>query len=263
MRGSLWFDLTARDFAALDPEKSIAVLPIAATEQHGPHLSVGTDAIIAGGMCAEVIRRLPKDTSALFMPVLAIGASGEHTRVPGTLSFTPETLLRILSEIGESVARSGFKKLVIVNSHGGNSEVMALAVRELRIRHAMLAVQSSWLKLGVPDSLFSDDDMRFGIHGGDYETSLMLHFAAERVRMAQAADFVPHSVHMADDYALLRLTGPISMGWIAEDMHPEGVAGEAHLATAKKGAKIAEHQAERFIALLRDVERFNLKDLAK
>jgi creatinine amidohydrolase len=258
----LWFDLTARDFATLDPARTIAVLPIAATEQHGPHLSVGTDAIIAGGLCAEVIRRLPKDLAALFMPVLAIGASAEHLRAPGTLSLSPETLLRMLAEIGDSVARAGLRKLVIVNAHGGNAEIMGLAVRDLRIRHAMLAVQASWQKLGLPEGLFSEEEMRFGIHGGDYETSLMLHFAAERVRMDRAADFTASGLRMAEDHALLRLTGPISMGWIAEDAHTEGVAGEAHRATAKKGAQTAAHLAERFIALLRDVERFDLKDLA-
>lgn len=257
-----WFDLTARDFASLDPARAIAILPIAATEQHGPHLSVGTDSIIAGGLCAEVMRRMPDDLTALFLPVQAIGASGEHIRSPGTLSLSPETMLRMLGEIGDSIARAGLRKLVIVNAHGGNSEVMGLAVRDLRIRHGMLAVQCSWMKLGQPDGLFSAEDLAFGLHGGDYETSLMRHFAPSRVRMENAADFVPSGLRMADDYALLRMTGPVAMGWIAEDAHREGVAGEAHLASAAKGAKAAAHMAERFIVLLRDVAAFPLESLA-
>lgn len=262
MRKALWFDLTSRDFEGLDPNKTIAVLPIAATEQHGPHLSVGTDAIIAGGLCAEVIRRLPAEVSALFLPVQAIGKSNEHIRSPGTLTFSAETLIRALTEIGESVARAGLKKLVIVNAHGGNVEVMGIVARELRVRSAMLVVQCSWSKLGLPEGVFSEEETAFGIHGGDYETSLMLHFGAERVRMDKARDFVPHSVRMADDYTLLRMTGPISLGWLAGDVHPEGVAGEAHLASAKKGAKAAEFQALRFIELLKDVTRFPLSELA-
>lgn len=262
MKKTHWFDLTARDFAALDPEKTIAILPIAATEQHGPHLSVGTDSIIAEGMCAEVVARLPEDLSVLFLPILMIGKSNEHLRSPGTLTLSAETLIRAWTEIGESVARAGLRKLVIVNSHGGNVEIQGIVARELRVRCNMLVAQTAWRRLGVPPGLFSEAESAFGIHGGDYETSVMLHFAQSRVKMDKAADFVPKSIAMARDYKQLRMTGFTSMAWIAEDNHPEGVAGEAHLASAEKGAQAAAFMAERFIELLRDVARFPLADLA-
>lgn len=262
MKKTHWFDLTARDFAVLDPERSIAILPIAATEQHGPHLSVGTDSIIAEGMCNEVIARLPDDLAALFLPIQMIGKSNEHLRSPGTLTLSAETLIRAWTEIGESVARAGLRKLVIVNSHGGNVEIQGIVARELRVRCDMLVAQTAWRRLGVPPGLFSETESAFGIHGGDYETSVMLHFAKNRVRMEKAADFVPKSIAMAKEYAQLRMTGFTSMAWIAEDNHPEGVAGEAHLASAEKGAQAAAFMAERFIELLRDVARFPLSDLA-
>lgn len=262
MRPVYWHDLTARDFTTLNPDKTIAVLPIAATEQHGPHLSVGTDTIIAEGMVGEVIARLPDDLHPLFLPVQAVGKSNEHIRDPGTLTLNAETLIQAWTQIGESVARAGIRKLILVNSHGGNVEVMGIVARELRVRCQMLVVQCAWRRLGVPQGLFSDIENTYGIHGGDFETSVMLHFAPHRVRMEKAANFIPKSIAMADKYRELRLTGFTSMAWLAEDNHVEGVAGEAHLATAAKGAAAAAYQAEKFIALLRDVTEFPLSELA-
>lgn len=262
MRKTQWFDFTAREFAALDKERAVAVLPIAATEQHGPHLSVGTDAIMGAGFCEEVVKRLPAELAVLFLPVFWVGKSNEHLRSPGTITLSPETLIRAWTEVGESVARAGLRKLVIVSSHGGNIEVQGIVARELRVRCNMLVVQTAWHRLGVPEGLFSEKEALFGIHGGDYETSAMLHFAPDRVRMEKATDFVPEAIRMAGTYSHLRMTGPTSMAWIAEDNHMEGVAGEAHLASAEKGARTAEFIALRFIELLEDIARFPLADLA-
>lgn len=262
MRKFHWFDLTSRDFQTLDPEKTVVVLPIAATEQHGPHLSVGTDSIIAQGMCDTVMRKLPAHLDVLFLPVQTVGKSNEHLRDPGTVTLTAQTLISAWTEIGESVARAGLKKLVIVNSHGGNVEVQGIVARELRVRCQMLVAQTAWRRLGVPQGLFSDIENNFGIHGGDFETSVMLHFAPARVKMEEAVDFVPNSIAYAQEYKQLRVTGFTSMAWIAEDNHSEGVAGEAHLATAEKGRQAVEFQTDRFIELLDDVAKFPLSNLA-
>ncbi len=262
MRKLHWFDLTSRDFQTLDPEKTVVVLPIAATEQHGPHLSVGTDSIIAQGMCDTVMKKLPAHLDVLFMPVQTVGKSNEHLRDPGTVTLTAHTLISAWTEIGESVARAGLRKLVIVNSHGGNVEVQGIVARELRVRCQMLVAQTAWRRLGVPQGLFSDIENNYGIHGGDFETSVMLHFAPNRVDMSKAVDFVPNSIRYAKEYKQLRVTGFTSMAWIAEDNHPEGVAGEAHLATAEKGRQAVEFQTDRFIELLEDVAKFPLSNLA-
>jgi creatinine amidohydrolase len=262
MRKLHWFDLTSRDFQKLDPEKTVVVLPIAAIEQHGPHLSVGTDSIIAQGMCDAVMKKLPAHLDVLFLPVQAVGKSNEHLRDPGTVTLTAQTLISAWTEIGESVARAGLRKLVIVNSHGGNVEVQGIVARELRVRCQMLVAQTSWRRLGVPAGLFSDRENTYGIHGGDFETSVMLHFAPTRVDMSQAVDFAPNAIRYAAEYKQLRVTGFTSMAWIAEDNHPEGVAGEAHLATAEKGRQAVDFQTDRFIELLEDVTRFPLAQLA-
>jgi creatinine amidohydrolase len=262
MRKLHWFDLTSRDFQKLDPEKTVVVLPIAATEQHGPHLSVGTDSIIAQGMCDTVMRKLPAHLDVLFLPVQTVGKSNEHLRDPGTVTLTAQTLISAWTEIGESVNRAGLKKLVLVNSHGGNVEVQGIVARELRVRCQMLVAQTAWRRLGVPQGLFSDTENNYGIHGGDFETSVMLHFAPNRVDMSKAVDFVPNSIAYAKEYKQLRVTGFTSMAWIAEDNHPEGVAGEAHLATAEKGRQAVEFQTDRFIELLEDVAKFPLSQLA-
>src|SRR5437899_4963657 len=165
-----WLQLTTEDFKGLDPEKTIAILPIAAIEQHGPHLAVSTDAIIGDGMIGEVIARLSDDLSILVLPTQAIGKSNEHVRFPGTITFSAETALRMWVEIGESIARAGLRKLVMVTSHGGNVDLLAVAARELRVRFQMLAVHTSWRRLGLPPNLFDDREAAHGIHAGDIET---------------------------------------------------------------------------------------------
>jgi creatinine amidohydrolase len=257
-----WGDLTTRDFEGLDPETTIAVLPIAAIEQHGPHLPVSTDTSIAQGMVAETIRQCPAEIDALFLPIQAIGKSNEHIRSPGTVTLTAETALRAWTEIGEAVHRAGLKKLVFVNSHGGNVALMDIVARELRVRFGMLAVSSSWSRLGVPPGLYTDKERAVGIHGGDMETSLMLHFRPELVKMANAKNFEPSTVEISETFDILRPTGMTAFAWIAQDIHSDGTAGDASIATAAKGKTTAEHQAALFLKLLADVKRFSLARLA-
>jgi len=261
MRKVHWLQLTTEDFATLDPEKTIVVLPIAAIEQHGPHLAVSTDTVIGQGMVDTVIARLPEDLSVLFLPVQAVGKSNEHLRSPGTITYTADTALHMWTEIGESVARAGLRKLIIVTSHGGNVDVMRTVARELRVRCQMLVVTTGW-RFGLPKGLYSDQEALHGIHAGDMETSLMLHFRPDLVRPDKVANFVPSSVRMENEFKFLRPTGLHAHGWIAQDIHPSGAAGDASIATAEKGKQTAEFQAERFIELLRDVERFELSRLA-
>nr|WP_246700553.1 creatininase family protein [Variibacter gotjawalensis] len=256
-----WGDLTTEDFAGLDPEATIAVLPVAAIEQHGPHLPVSTDTVIADGMIAEVAKRLPDDISALILPTQNIGKSNEHISFAGTVTLSAEAAIRVWTEIGEAVNRAGLRKLVIVNSHGGNVEVMGIVTRELRVRFEILAVSCSWSRLGYPDGLYTDEERAVGIHAGDIETSLMLHFRPDLARMERAENFVPATIAIAKEFEILRPTGYTPFAWLAEDLHPKGALGDATRATAEKGRLTAEHQAEAFIRLLRDMQRFRLSRL--
>jgi creatinine amidohydrolase len=257
-----WAELRSSEFTALDPHSTVAILPVAATEQHGPHLPVMTDTAIADGMIRTVLARLPDDLQVLFMPVQAIGKSNEHLRSAGTITLAAENLIGGWTAIGEAVHRAGLRKLVIVNSHGGNTEVIGIVARELRVRLGMLVATTQWRRFGLPASLYTPFESTHGIHAGDIETSLMLYFRPDLVDMGKAKMFPSLGAEMEKDYTHLRPTGTHAFGWIAQDVNPDGAVGDASIATAEKGRATAEHQAAGFIALLRDVARFPLARLA-
>ncbi|MER8407330.1 creatininase family protein [Mesorhizobium sp. M0185] len=255
-----WGDYRTTEYATVDPETTIAVLPLAAIEQHGPHLPVSTDTSIMNGMLETVIARLPGDLDIRILPVQAVGKSNEHLHAPGTLTLPATTLVEAWTELGLSVARSGVRKLIVVNSHGGNEEIMGIVTRELRVRAKMLAVKTSWQRFGRPASMYTELEDRHGIHGGDVETSLMLHFRPDLVDMGKADNFVSKVARAEKEFALLRHTGTHAFAWIASDLNPNGVVGDASIATAEKGRLTAEHQADGFIGLLRDVGKAKLAD---
>jgi creatinine amidohydrolase len=260
-RAFFWAELTSNDFRALDPEKTIVILPVAAIEQHGPHLPVMTDTAIAQGMLALLKDRLPPELHVLVLPIQTVGKSNEHLLSPGTLSLSAETLSRVLVEIGESVHRAGLRKMVLANSHGGNVSVLTTVARELRVRLGMLVVLTSWSRFGLPGGMYDPVETRHGIHAGDIETSLMLDFRPDLVRMADAKNFVSSAVAMEREFTHLSADGTHAFSWIAQDLNAEGAVGDASKATADKGRKTAEHQVTGFIALLRDMTAFPLNRL--
>lgn len=255
-----WGDYRTTEYASIDPEATIAVLPVAATEQHGPHLPVSTDSAIMQGMLDEVIAILPDELDIRILPVQSVGKSNEHIRAPGTLTLPATTLIDAWTELGVSVARAGLRKIVFVNSHGGNEEIMGIVARELRLRCGMLAVKTSWQRFGRPAGMYTELEDRHGIHGGDVETSLMLHFRPDLVDMAKAGNFVSNVARAEADFQLLRHTGTHAFAWIAGDLNPHGVVGDAGIATAEKGRLTARFQAEGFIRLLRDVRAARIAD---
>ena len=256
-----WGDLTSAEFLALDPQATIALLPVAAYEQHGPHLAVSTDTVIGEGLMGELVEHLPDDLSILVMPTLSVGKSNEHIRHPGTLTFSAEIALRMWVELGACVHRAGLRKLVFVNSHGGNADLLAVAARELRQQFDMLAVVTQWRRFGLPDGMFSKREASYGIHAGDIETSLMLHLRPDRVRPELIKDFPSSAEAMEGEYKYLRPTGLHAFGWIASDLSPDGAVGEANLGTAEKGRATAAHQVAGMIELLREIKRFPLTRL--
>lgn len=231
-----WIDYPATDLG-IDPGRTIAILPTAAVEQHGPHLPVGVDTMIGAGLCDLLAARCPDALDIRILPVQAVGKSNEHLWAPGTLTLTAETALRAWTEIGLSVARAGVRKLLIVNAHGGNADLNSIVARELRVQAGMFCVRMGWgADVGLPEGLFGPQERAQGIHGGDVETSLMLHLRPDTVRMERAQDF-----RWTHDQGDIPPIGPVAHGWIASDVNPHGVAGEAHLATADKGRATAEH----------------------
>jgi creatinine amidohydrolase len=257
-------DWTAIHWSAIDPAEAagwIAVLPLAATEQHGPHLPLGTDVMIAEAYLAKVRELLPATSPATFLPVQPIGISTEHIDFPGTLTLPTEVALKSWLAIGESVARAGVRKLVIVTSHGGNSAAMTLVAQDLRASLGMLAVTTSWSRFGVPDGLFGVDELQHGIHGGAVETSIMLARHPDLVRSEAIANFPSAGADMERRYRVLSTQRPAPLAWQAQDLNASGAVGDATQASAGKGERVIAHGAQAFCALLADIATFDVATL--
>ena len=257
-----WADIRWPEVLAADAARWIAVLPLAATEQHGPHLPVGTDVMIGKAYLERVRELLPPTLPVTFLPLQPVGISTEHIDYPGTLTLSAEAALRDWMALGESVARSGIKKLVMVTSHGGNSAAMTLVAQDLRAQHGLFVVTTSWSRFGAPDGLFSAEELRHGIHGGAVETSIMLARYPHAVRKEAIADFRPSSIAIEKEYRWLSTQRPAPFAWQAQDLHESGAAGDATKASADKGEKLIDHGARAFCELLTEVDKFDVKRLA-
>lgn len=256
MAARYWSDLTTEDFAARDLTRTVAVLPVAATEQHGPHLPLSTDTDIAKGYLDRVVALTPDDIDALILPIQTIGKSDEHDDFPGTLTLTTATALAAWTEIGAGIARAGCSRLVIVTSHGGNSALIDLVAGDLRHRFGMVAVTTSWSRLGYPAGLFPADEIAHGIHAGGIETALMLALRPDLVRRGSIADFPSRGAEIARTHKVLRTGRPAALAWKAGDLNPAGAIGDARLGTVEAGHALLDHGAEVFVDLLRDVSGF-------
>lgn len=263
-----WADVSTRDFAAAQASglaaRTVAVLPVAAVEQHGPHLPLSVDATLLQGVIDAALALLPAGVPALFLPPQNAGLSTEHLSYPGTLTLSPATLIALWSELGACVARAGVKKLLLFNGHGGNAAAMDIVARELRQRHGLLTYSASWFSLPLPDAvqgLFSAQEHRFGIHGGEIETSMMLHLAPATVRMEEARDWRSTSQDRAEAHAILGNGRSAKMGWAIEDYHPAGAVGNAAAATADKGRAVVQAAGEGLAQLLSELHALPLSTL--
>jgi len=256
-----WLDMTWQEIAGATTARWIAVLPLAAVEQHGPHLPLGVDSYIADAYLARVRDVLPADLPVTFLPTQRIGISTEHLAYSGTLSLSAATAIAAWTELGESVARAGLRKLVLVTSHGGNVAAMELVARDLRARFGMLAVTVGWHRFGYPEAAFSAEEKKHGIHAGDIETSLMLAAMPATVHMDKAARAAPETLKMAQEFKWLGAYRPAGFAWMTQDLHPSGAVGDATLAKADKGDAALAQGAQAFVELLREIDRFDLSRL--
>jgi creatinine amidohydrolase len=256
-----WADLKSPDFASLDLARCIAVLPVAAVEQHGPHLPLNVDATLADGVVQATLPHLQNDLPVLFLPTQAIGFSPEHTAFAGTLTLKSETVIRLWTDIAESVAATGVKKLVLLNSHGGQVGMLDIVARDLRARLGMLVYSVNWFNLplvGNDDELvnerFSAEEHRFGIHAGDIETSMMLALKPDQVDMAKAQDFHSTSKDRAQKFSILGDGKSAKLAWQMQDYNPQGAAGNAAAATAEKGRAVLDAAGKSFAQLLLEID---------
>jgi creatinine amidohydrolase len=253
-----WWDLSTRDFAERDMGEVVAILPVGAVEQHGPHLPVRVDAAINAGILARAVALMPPDLPVLVLPALPIGKSNEHIAFPGTLSLPYGLLAKLWFEVARSAWRAGVRKIILFNSHGGQPQVMEIVCRELRVELGMFAVGASWFRTIDSSDLYSAGELQHGIHGGESETSVMLHLHPDLVAMQHAADFVPRSVEMARDYTLLTPEGGVGFGWQTQDLHPAGACGNAAAADAARGAEQVERAARALLTLIDEVRAYPL-----
>jgi len=254
--------MTTNAFQALVVDRVIAIVPVGAIEQHGPHLPVAVDSCVLQAIVNRLIDALPDDIPATFLPLLPVGKSNEHMGFPGTLTLSAETLIRLWTEIGESIARSGIRKMMLLNSHGGQTQIMDIVARDLRARLNMFVVTANYWGVGMPADLFPAAEDLHGIHGGSAETSLMMYLRPDLVQDEKRDNFVPTSVPMSQLYRHLRPEGAgIGFGWQTQDLHPTGACGNALDADASRGKMIIDRCVEGLIELLREVDRFPLTAL--
>ena len=267
-----WSDLTTRQFAQLAASPNIAqvvaVLPVAATEQHGPHLPVSVDTALVNGVVNASLTHLPADLPVLFLPTQQIGKSNEHIRFPGTLTLSAQTVTSLWMDIGASVARSGIKKMLILNSHGGQASIMDIVARDLRTEHDLIVYSANWYNLPLGDAvmgLFPAEEHRFGIHAGDIETSMMLALEEKSgikgIDMTQAQNFHSTSQDRAAKYAVLGNGTSAKLGWQMQDYNPQGAAGNAAAATAAKGHALINAAGLQLANLLKEVSDLPLSTL--
>jgi creatinine amidohydrolase len=243
-----WADLTTTDFAALALDRTIAVLPVAATEQHGPHLPLSVDTDLVNGVVTASLPHLPADLPVLFLPTQTVGFSPEHARFAGTLTLKSEA--------------SGVRKLVLFNAHGGQVSVMDVVARDLRARLDMLVYSVSWFNLPLRDAhgqdvnaLFSAQEHRFGVHAGDVETSMMRALKPDLVRMAVAQNFRSTAQDRAERFAILGNGRSAKLGWQMQDYNAQGAAGNAAAATAEKGQALLDASGRALAQLLVEIDQ--------
>ena len=261
-----WADLATTDFAALDAATTVAVLPVGATEQHGPHLPLAVDHSLVDGIVAQALPQLPAACPVLVLPTQNVGYSPEHASFPGTLTLPVETVIATWVALGECVARAGVKKLLLFNAHGGQVSLLDIVARELRVRCRMIVYGCSWWNLPLGDAvngLFPPEEHRFGVHAGAIETSLMLALRPDTVRLDRAQDFPSSSRERAARYPILGNGRSAKLGWAIEDYNPQGAAGDAASASADQGAALLAAAARELALLLQEISHLPLSTLAQ
>ncbi len=257
-----WQTLTTPEIEELVRGDPVVVLPLAAIEQHGPHLPLSTDVEIGLGILRSALHKLPSGFPVSVLPVQGIGTSLEHENFSGTLSLSARTLEATVCEIGRGLARAGVRRLVLSNSHGGNRGVMDAAGLRLRAEEGLLVVKASYFDFPPePEGAIDQSEWRHGLHGGAVETSMMLHLRPELVRRDRTEPIVSLGQDLESDGSRIRPDRGAAFSWLADDLHPSGVAGDATIATAALGEGLVEHYGSILSEILQDARRFPLERL--
>lgn len=255
-----WGHLTTRDVSTLDPARTVAILPVGAIEQHGPHLPLATDILISEAVLGKACKLLADDVTLLVLPSQSVGLSPEHMSFAGTLSHRAETLIASWTEIGRSVASAGLRKLILLNSHGGQPQIVDIVTQRLRTEAGLLAVRANTFRFELPEDLVAENERAFGLHGGQIETALMLAIAPDLVRREHMADFPNAAEDLTAGNRRFGLSGAGGFAWNAEDLNPSGAIGAASRATPEDGAAMLAAYGHQLAELIGDVADWPLRD---
>jgi creatinine amidohydrolase len=257
-----WQSMTTADARRAARRDPVVILPLAAIEQHGPHLPLSTDLDIGMGLLASAFRHLPDDFPAWVLPPQAVGSSREHVRFPGTVSLDPELLSGVICQYGAALSRCGIRRLLISNSHGGNRAALDVAGLRLREEQGLLVVKVHYFDFPRPETAdLPDSEWRHGLHGGAVETAMMLHLRPDLVRTGEIGDARPLGEELEGMMQRLRPEGAVSFSWLAGDLNRSGVAGNALRADAVMGERLVAHYGEALADAIRDARAFPLDRL--
>lgn len=248
--------LTWTDIQAMpDKENVVIIQPVGAIEQHGPHLPIIVDSAIAVSVLGKALNKLDSNVLAYALPPLYYGKSNEHWHFPGTITISAQTMLAILTEMADSIYRSGFRKLVFMNAHGGQPQVMEIAARDIHQKYEDFLVFPlfTWAVPHIAKELLSPKELELGIHAGDAETSLLLSILPEQVKMERAVAEYPHGLPEA---SLLSMEGKLPFAWVTRDLSKSGVLGDATVATKEKGDQLLESVSDGWAKVIEDVYKF-------
>jgi len=247
-----WDQLTSPQLAALDKSTPV-IFPISATEQHGYHLPLATDRMIGEHFCRKLDTRMPDDI--LVLPIISVGCSEHHTDFEGSLSIQHLTMLNQMTDIADCVAKYGFKNLFVLNSHGGNQAIAQTFVETFGFRNPQMTISfTSWWKL-AQDSLKDIQESGPGgvAHAGEFETSLMLVIAPDLVQMDKVEPMANVKTHDWAEGDLIR-GARISLYRRFKEMTPNGVLGDAGLATVEKGERITTAVLDDLEGIIKDLK---------
>ncbi|GAB4385283.1 MAG: creatininase family protein [Elainellaceae cyanobacterium] len=238
-----------------DKDNVVVLQPIGAIEQHGPHLPLVVDSAIATAVVGHALAQLDSEIPAYALPTLCYGKSNEHWHFPGTVTLTAQTLISTLMEVGESLYRAGFRKLALVNGHGGQPQIMEIVARDLHQRYDgfMVFPLFVWRVPDLPVELLSPEEAEYGIHAGDAETSLLLSILPDQVRMEKAVKEYPHDLPRD---SVLSMEGKLPFAWTTRDLSRSGVLGDATVATKEKGDRFLEALAKGWVRVICDLYQF-------
>ncbi len=244
-----------------DIENVVIVQPVGAIEQHGLHLPIVVDSAIGMGVLGKALDKLEEEIPAYGLPCLYYGKSNEHCDFPGTITLSATTLLTILMEVADSLYRSGFRKLVLMNSHGGQPQIMEIAARDIHQKYEDFLVfpMFTWRVPNIAKQLLTQQELEYGIHAGDAETSILLSLLPDQVKMEKAVKEYPQGL---PEDSLLSMEGKLPFAWLTKELTKSGVMGDATAATKEKGDRLLESVSDGWVQLIKDIYKFHQPKLS-